>query len=173
MRNARELELAAAESKRLGADAARAAGERELAAVDVARQGRRHGEATRVLAAATAEVDSARQVLTELAGIGPGRGGSTPPGSTSPSTRTRTWPSCARTPRAWPTGQQRAIGHLRRLLTDADTAARTLAEARRLTASLDAEPTTSPPVGRTPTRRWRAHGTELAAAVRGHLETGR
>ncbi|HWN34772.1 MAG TPA: TIGR02680 family protein, partial [Pseudonocardia sp.] len=169
MRNARELELAAAESKRLGADAARAAGERELAAVDVARQGRRHGEATRVLAAATAEVDSARQVLTELAGsarVAAEHASRIDQPIDQDPDLAELRPDAARLADR----QQRAIGHLRRLLTDADTAARTLAEARRLTASLDAEANDLATRRADADTAVRAHGTELAAAVRGHLE---
>jgi len=115
-------------------------------------------------------VDSARQVLTELAGsarVAAEHASRIDQPIDQDPDLAELRPDAARLADR----QQRAIGHLRRLLTDADTAARTLAEARRLTASLDAE------ANDLATRRAdRRHGgcahtaPSWPAAVRGHLE---
>ncbi|HWN34155.1 MAG TPA: TIGR02680 family protein, partial [Pseudonocardia sp.] len=169
MRSARELELAATESKRLGTDATRAAAERELAAADVARQGRRHGEATRELAAATAEVDSARRMLTELSGSARVAAEH----ASLIDRRIDQDPDLAELRRdaaRLADRQQRAIGHLRRLLEDADNAARNLAEARRVTAGLDTEANDLATRRADADTAVRVNGTELVTAIRGHLE---
>ena len=168
MRSARELELAATQSTQLSADAARAAGESERAAADVARQRRRHGETARALAATTAEVDSARRVLTELA----------------EAARVRVehaaieqlidqdpdLPELRQDAARLADRQQRAIGLLRRLLREADAAARAVAEARRVTEGLDAEADDLVSRRAEADAAVREHGAELVTAIRGHLE---